>query len=238
MLRHSKTHHLCRVCGGRWWEGRQKSLFWFPKSNLSPQDRSYWRPLSATGRENKGLFHLERKKKNSTQPHNSFCGVQRSRKWKLSCLGPPLLTCAHLRTGLTVGSPGFPNGAAAHLLAQVGGQGVLAAPWLRHHPEALTLLSRRLRIWGGRQRVCIWYRRIQQGDKNEPDTHPRTHSSPTPTQPGRNIWNCRVCSNTVRSGTLPGWSTHWCLRGGGKVKGCFRLQYFTSSLWSSLVAVL
>lgn len=57
------------------------------------------------------------------------------------------------------------------------------------------------------------YRRIQQWDKKEADTHPHTRSSPTPTQPCRSIWNCRVCSNSLRSGTLPAWSTHWCLRG-------------------------
>lgn len=89
MLHHSKTHHLCRACGGRWWEGRQKSLFCFRKSNLSPQDRSYWRPLSTTGRKNKGSFHLERKKKNQLGLKTSSVEVESSRKWTWSCLCPP-----------------------------------------------------------------------------------------------------------------------------------------------------
>lgn len=220
MLHHSKTHHLCRACGSRWWEGRQKSLFCFRKSNLSPQDRSYWRPLSTTGRKNKGSFHLERKKKKINLASKLVLW-----RWKVAGNGhglvsaphPRLLlpTCAHLRTRLTVGSPGFANGAAAHLLGQVGGQCMLAAPWLGCYPEALALLSRSLRIWGSRQRGSISYSRIQQWAKNEPDTHPHTHSSPTPTRTCRSIWNCRGCSNSLRSGTLPAWSTHWCLRGGG-----------------------
>lgn len=52
--------------------------------------------------------------------------------------------CANLRTPFTVVSPGLAHGAAAHLQSEVVGQSVFTATRLRHHPEALALLRRRL----------------------------------------------------------------------------------------------
>lgn len=52
--------------------------------------------------------------------------------------------CAHLRTPLTAAPPGLAHSAAAHLQSEVVGQSVFTAMRLRHHPEALALLCRRL----------------------------------------------------------------------------------------------
>lgn len=126
------------------------------------------------------------------------------------------LTCAHLRTLFTVGSPGFTHCAAAHLLGEKGGQSVLAFPVLRRYPEAFALLGWSLRLWQRRRRDFIWESQIpccsEYAEYEKPDTYRHIDSCPTPSQPCRNIWSCLVCSDTVHSDRLPVWSTRWYLQ--------------------------
>lgn len=88
------------------------------------------------------------------------------------------LTCAHLRTSFTVAAPGFAHRAAAHLLGEVGGQRMLAAPRLGRYQEAL--VSRRLcqRRWRGFHLgtrkshfgMKIWFSQVEKsrGERRKP----------------------------------------------------------------------
>lgn len=145
------------------------------------------------------------------------------------CLRP--LTCAHLRTFFTVTAPGFAHRAAAHLLSEGGGQRVLTAPGLRHHQEALSLLS--WRLWQRRQqgfiwdlaetdegskifqmvRITLWKFHVIQVGFQWSLTHRHIDSFPAPNRACMNIWSCPVCSDSLRSDRHPAWSTHWYLQG-------------------------
>lgn len=80
------------------------------------------------------------------QPHK-LSNTERSEtfsEWKS-------LTCAHLRTLFTILPPGRAHRAAAHLLGDLGGQRMLAAPIVSCHQEALRLL----RLWQRFHRVSL-----------------------------------------------------------------------------------